>query len=355
MNIKKRICILIPAALLLCTACGAFGEAAEPDYYRIGLKVTALMSEMMDSEAFLSILTRPEYFSEVLGKVNTHDYDRPVAVYSVTMSDPMAFLEWMFRDEEEVRELWDSLSPALQEQLLMRIGIQTLGPLFNSRAGSEYLSLFNVATAVIQDEGLTAQKSCVYLYVFEEGVPILVSFGYRAASGSFFYIPKESRGSLEDIIAYLAVPCVEIVPVETGDVSASDGAANLAAHGVDKDEAAAKMGQAIGERLPASAKMSEYKFELFDVTGDGCADLCTCVTWGSGMVRTDLVVYDPLEDALYVLDGYNYNYLIDHIEADRIVIVKEGPYGYNDPITKTYGTVRLENRELIFEPDAGNP
>ena len=334
MNIKKRICILITAALFLFTACGAFGEAAEPDYYRIGLKVTALMSEMMDSEAFLSILTRPEYFSEVLGKVNTHDYDRPVAVYSVTMSDPMAFLEWMFRDEEEVRELWDSLSPALQEQLLMRIGIQTLGPLFNSRAGSEYLSLFNVATAVIQDEGLTAQKSCVYLYVFEEGVPILV---------------------LEDIIAYLAVPCVEIVPVETGDVSASDGAANLAAHGVDKDEAAAKMGQAIGERLPASAKMSEYKFELFDVTGDGCADLCTCVTWGSGMVRTDLVVYDPLEDALYVLDGYNYNYLIDHIEADRIVIVKEGPYGYNDPITKTYGTVRLENRELIFEPDAGNP
>ena len=64
MNVSKRICILITAALFLFTACGAFGEAAEPDYYRIGLKVTALMSEMMDSEAFLSILTRPEYFSE---------------------------------------------------------------------------------------------------------------------------------------------------------------------------------------------------------------------------------------------------------------------------------------------------
>ena len=355
MNVRKRICILITAALLLCTACDAFGEASEPDYYRIGLKVTAIMSEITDSEAYLSIFTRPEYFSEVREKVNTHDYDSPVAVYSVTMSDPKTFLEDVLRDEEEGRELWDSLSPVLQDQLLMRIGIPTLGPIVNARAGTEYLSFFNAATALIRDEGLTAQKSCVYLYVFEEGVPILVSFGYRAASGSFFYIPKESRGSLEDIIAYLAVPCVEIVPVETGDVSASDGAANLAAHGVDKDEAAAKMGQAIGERLPASAKMSEYKFELFDVTGDGCADLCTCVTWGSGMVRTDLVVYDPLEDALYVLDGYNYNYLIDHIEADRIVIVKEGPYGYNDPITKTYGTVRLENRELIFEPDAGNP
>lgn len=352
MNVRKRICILLAAALLLFTVCGAFGEAAEPDYYRIGLKVTALMSEITDSEAYLSIFTRPEYFREVREKVNTHDYDSPVAVYSVTMSDPKAFLEEMFRDEEEARELWDSLSPALQDQLLMRIGIQTLSPIVNARAGSEYLSFFNAATVLIQDEGLTAENSCVYLYLFKEGVPILVSFGYRAASGTFFYIPKESQGSLEDIIAYLAVPCVEIVPVETGDDSLSDGAANLAAHGVDRDEAAAKMSQAIGEHLPASARMPLVNFELFDVTGDGCADLCTCVTWGSGMVRTDLVVFDPLEENLYVLDGYNYNYLIDRVESGRIVIIKEGPYGYNDPITKTYGTVRLENRELIFEPDA---
>ena len=218
MNVRKKICIFLAAALLLFTASGAFGEAAEPDYCRIGLKVTAMMSEITDSEAYLSIFGLPERFREVREKVNTHDYDSPVAVYSVTMSDPKAFLEEMFRNEEEGNKLWDSLSPALQDQLLSRIGIQTLCPIVNARAGSEYLSFFNAATVLIQDEGLIAEKSCVYLYLFEEGVPILVSFGYRAASGTFFYIQKESQGSPEDIIAYLAVPCVEIVPVETGDL-----------------------------------------------------------------------------------------------------------------------------------------
>ena len=121
------------------------------------------------------------------------------------------------------------------------------------------------------------------------------------------------------------------------------------------DQAVIEMDQAIGERLPASARMSWYKYELFDVTEDGCADLCTCVTWGSGMVRTDLIVYDPVSKELYVLDGYNYNYLIDRIEEDRIVIVMEGPYGYNDPLTKTYGTVRVEDGKLVFIPDPEEP
>ena len=126
---------------------------------------------------------------------------------------------------------------------------------------------------------------------------------------------------------------------------------------IDIEEAAKEMRQAIGEQLPASGRMfylnpAKPDFELFDVTEDGCADLCTCVTWGSGMVRTDLVVYDPLVKKLYVLDGYNYNYLIDRVEEDRIVIVMEGPYGYNEPLVKTFGTVKMEDDQLVFVPDS---
>ena len=125
---------------------------------------------------------------------------------------------------------------------------------------------------------------------------------------------------------------------------------------IDIVEAAREMKQAIREQIPASAGMlypnpAQPEFELFDITGDGSADLCTCVTWGSGMVRTDLVVYDALEKKLYVLDGYNYNYMIDHVEEDRIVIVMEGPYGYNEPLVKTFGTVKIEDSRLVFVPD----
>ena len=88
---------------------------------------------------------------------------------------------------------------------------------------------------------------------------------------------------------------------------------------------------------------------------DEYPELFTNVTWGSGMVRTDLVVYDPVSEALYVLDGYNYDYIIEYVEDNRIVIGKEGPHGYGDPVTKTYGTVKLENGNLIFIPDAEEP
>ena len=137
----------------------------------------------------------------------------------------------------------------------------------------------------------------------------------------------------------------------------SDAGHAAESESIDMDEAAGEMRQAIKAQIPASAGMlypdpAHPEYELFDITGDGSADLCKCVTWGSGMVRTDLVVYDPLEKKLYVLDGYNYNYLIDHVEEDRIAIVMEGPYGYNEPLVKTFGTVRIEDGRLVFVPDS---
>ncbi len=128
----------------------------------------------------------------------------------------------------------------------------------------------------------------------------------------------------------------------------------------DLQEAIMKMKQAVGEQLPASARMSftgpgQPEIALYDITGDGSPDLFTNDTWGSGMVRTDLIVYDPVGENLYVLDGYDYNYLIDKVEKDRIVIVEEGPHGYGDPVTKTYGTVKLENGKIVFIPGSENP
>ena len=128
----------------------------------------------------------------------------------------------------------------------------------------------------------------------------------------------------------------------------------------DLKEAIIKMNQAVNEELPPSARLSfaglsQPDIALYDITGDGSPDLFANETWGSGMVRTDLVVYDPVGENVYVLDGYNYDYLIDKVEKDRIVIVEDGPHGYGDPVTKTYGTVKLENGKLVFIPDSEEP
>lgn len=129
---------------------------------------------------------------------------------------------------------------------------------------------------------------------------------------------------------------------------------------IDTDEAAGEMEQAIraqfhGVGWTPSFDPSRPNYELFDVTGDGCADLCSCVTWGSGMVRTDLVVYDPALKTLYILDGYDYSYLIDRVEEDRIVIAMKGPYGSDKPILTTFGTVKTEDGRLVFVPDPEAP
>ena len=64
MSIGKRICGLACAFALLFTVCGALGEAAEPDYYHIGLKVTALMSEITESDAYLSLIGTSSTFAK---------------------------------------------------------------------------------------------------------------------------------------------------------------------------------------------------------------------------------------------------------------------------------------------------
>ena len=124
-------------------------------------------------------------------------------------------------------------------------------------------------------------------------------------------------------------------------------------------EAITKMRQAMKGHFLSGALpllgVDKPDIALYDLTGDGTPDLFTNVTWGSGMVRTDLVAFDPVTESLYILDGYDYDYIIETIEDNRIVVGKEGPHGYGDPVTTTYGTVILENGHLVFIPDSDEP
>ena len=188
-----------------------------------------------------------------------------------------------------------------------------------------------------------------------EGSGILY-FVWPLDDGSMAKIEFDSRGRI--VMIYIAGENGnERIYEREYPTTGSDAGLAAESESFDLDAAAEEMKQAIREQIPAGGGMlspdpARPKYERFDVTGDGCADLCTCVTWGSGMVRTDLVVYDPIEKSLYVLDGYNYNYLIDHVEEDRIVIVMDGPHGYNEPLVKTFGTVSLEDGRLVFVPDS---
>ncbi len=205
----KSICIL----LIMTMFAGIAGFAqAEPDYYHIGLEVTSVMSEIAGSETYLSLYGTPDTWSDIREAVNTGDYDKPVAVYAVTMDNPGTYLRIMLDRDPDSSSQWDSLSENLQEQLLNKVGIATICNLVNAQAGTASISFASVAQAFIKNSDLTEENNVSYLYLFEKGTPILVTFGYHTATGMFVFIPAESRESADSIKAVL--PFVEITPVE---------------------------------------------------------------------------------------------------------------------------------------------
>ena len=216
-----------------------------------------------------------------------------------------------------------------------------------SRAYFENLDKGSRLEDIVKDIGQGAVKGISILFhtwQLEDGSEASVIFDSEGRI-SIIYIQNEN--SSERIYKRLYILTGEgVIAPDTPDA--------------DLKEAIIKMNQAVNGQLPPVARMpfpGPYKpdIALYDLTGDGSPELFTNITWGSGMVRTDLIVYDPAGENLYVLDGYNYDYLIDRVEKDRIVIVKEGPHGYGDPVTKTYGTVKPEDGKLVFIPDAEEP
>ena len=136
---------------------------------------------------------------------------------------------------------------------------------------------------------------------------------------------------------------------------AEDAEQNLAEYGLNPEDILLEkfkfLPEGDGLRFPFGEKTDRPYYLWFDVTGDGCVDLCTERMYGSGMVRIQLSVYDPLSQETYILDGYDYYYLLDSISDGRIIINKNGPYGYGEPVTDTRGTVILNNERLVFVAD----
>ena len=154
------------------------------------------------------------------------------------------------------------------------------------------------------------------------------------------------------LVALILLGAVCFSAASAEDVFA-DGVKNLEAHGLSLEEVTAGYHLSVGERSGFSIALSWDQdgnplFTLFDVTGDGCVDLCRNRMFGSGMVRIDLDVYDPVSRKGYVLDGYNYDFRIKGVSGNRLRIVREGPNGYGDPVTKIEGTLLFAANRLLF-------
>ena len=92
-------------------------------------------------------------------------------------------------------------------------------------------------------------------------------------------------------------------------------------------------------------------FKIYDVTGDGCDDCCYSLTSGSGMVVTQLYVYDGATGDVYTLGEFQLDYIVMGVEDDKLIVKEKSVGELTGSLIETMGTVIFENGELVFVAD----
>jgi len=87
---------------------------------------------------------------------------------------------------------------------------------------------------------------------------------------------------------------------------------------------------------------------VYDFTDDGYDDLITGFTYGSGLVRNVIVVYDVANQVFYPIGDEYAHYKIESFEDGNLIVAE---YLYPD-FKRSKGTLELINNELVFVLDS---
>lgn len=193
---KFRVIVSSVMVIFSVTACG--GEKAsdnKADLLELGLEVAEIMQEMVYSDEYISAFTNSEYAEEI-ERFRADDYDSPTAVYSVEMTSVKDTLLLLgYGDDAD----YDKLSGNLKEQLNYKVSFSTVvGALNVKNGGIETIALCSALTAIKYDKDIELNGEIAYIYVFEKGVPIAVTFDESGRAYGSFILLGDNK-SYEDI------------------------------------------------------------------------------------------------------------------------------------------------------------
>ena len=194
---KKRAVLILFLALSLCAAPAVFpsasfsaraeeavsGQAEEKSLYQRGMDIVALLADMAHNPAFLEVYGVPQSVAPVVERISQGDYSQPSRVYRLTPQSSLSGLIGQLAGSWG--QLPDSVADYLESQTLSLLRTLTLG-----REGLEQ----NVVMATFSADKLFVSRELsqdmFYLYMFENGCPVLVSFqggedGAVSAQGTF--------------------------------------------------------------------------------------------------------------------------------------------------------------------------
>ena len=212
----KRILIafaIIAALIMLLSlsACSSSESNAETkSLYAQGLEIVRLMSEMAQTEEYIDLYTGNSEMKAVIQNISTGDYTTPKAVYAISIPDET--LSAM----AELNSL-DNASDSLKSFLMQRV-LGSLMPQINGMSGVENLAAASVCTVGKTFVNENATDDIIYLYTYENAVPIAVTFALGedqavSASGVFVMYDRFTCDSADEIKSFFSDITVDVIEV----------------------------------------------------------------------------------------------------------------------------------------------
>ena len=176
---KFALVLLILCAILVFSAC----EKTEyPTFEEKGMEIVGVIEEMINSEEYLEIYSIQ--VDDVMSYINSAaegDYSEAEHIYELKFDDDIA---------DMLNVELDGLPKSLKEMMKAKLPAAFIS-LMNNRVGSAAIAAASMTTAstmFLTDE----TGNAIYIYTFEEGYPIAVTFavndeGICSASGTFLF------------------------------------------------------------------------------------------------------------------------------------------------------------------------
>jgi len=199
LRIMKKVMSVIAICIIACLTVIFSGCSKTADLYDLGLQMTIQMEELVKSDYYAELAGLNDSMKPEREKFIANDYDTPVKVFSISILDSKKILENLGEISEDK---WNALNPSIQEQILNKVSMQTILNYVNFKynSGSTFAVISNY-TAKKQFENYSLKENIVYLYMFETGTPVAVTFtGYNGgieAQSQFLLLPQTS--TLSDI------------------------------------------------------------------------------------------------------------------------------------------------------------
>ncbi len=167
--------------------------------YAQGLEIVHLMSEMTQSEVYAATYTDNDDIKAIIQNISTGDYQAPKVVYEIAVSDENFAA---MTDLYDLSKISERLKPVLQQKMLIALMTQV-----NSMGGVENLAAVSMCTAQKTFVNETADTNVIYLYVFENAVPVAVTFiiGENhaiSANGTFVIYENFACDSADEVKAF---------------------------------------------------------------------------------------------------------------------------------------------------------